>query len=189
MESTESDVIQLPHEFPNEGYAYAYAEGYPTYLNKESPPCLDLLSTRDPQNTMTIQDDNCRPKPHVPSSKVDKLHIHTSQQNEAEIIPSAEYDTHSSGSTSSTEPCDVPNLTNPVQEADHEIANSCSKLAVNDPSESLSLVYQSPHSVSVTASILSGRLSTTLSVIASLPHIREDEQHQNEDATQYPWIT
>ena len=92
----------------------------------------------------------------------------------------------SGGSTGSTEPCDVPNLIKPVQEAEHEVANSCSKLAVNDPSESLSRVYQSPHSASVTASILSGRSSTRLSVTASLPHVRKDEQeHQNEDATQY----
>lgn len=89
----------------------------------------------------------------------------------------------SGGSTNSTEPRDVPNMTNPVQEAEHEVANSCSKLAVN-PNESF--LYQSPRSASVTASLLSGRLSTMLSIASSLAYVKEDEQeHQNEDATQY----
>ena len=92
----------------------------------------------------------------------------------------------SSGGISSTEPLDVPNMTNPVQEAEHDVANSCSKLAVN-PNESLPrFLYQSPQSASVTASLLSGRLSMTFSVASSLAHVKEDEQeYQNEDATQY----
>ena len=89
----------------------------------------------------------------------------------------------SGGSTNSTEPCDVPNMINPVPEAGHEVANSCSKLAVN-PNESLPrFLYQSSQS---TASLLSSGLSTTFSVTSSLAHVNEDEEeHQNEDATQY----
>ena len=92
----------------------------------------------------------------------------------------------SGGSTNSTEPCDVPNMTNPVQEAEHEVANSCSKLAVN-PNESLpGFLYQSSPSTSVTASLLSGGLSGTAGVGSSLALVKKDEEeHQNEDATQY----
>ena len=85
----------------------------------------------------------------------------------------------SSQSTGSgTAACDVPYVTNSVQESEHEITNSHSLLAVSQ-SESLSqLLYQS----------LSPQSSTTGRVSATSLHVREDgyeQEHRNEDATQY----
>lgn len=92
----------------------------------------------------------------------------------------------SGGSTSSTEPCDVPKMTSAVQEAQHEVAKSCSELTV-EPSKSLSLLrpLSTSASVRVTVSLPPGfTMQSTL--VTSMPYVKEDEEeHQNEDATQY----